>query len=1151
MINAKIAQFMQNWAKKNRSDSKYNHNVYHLETRDRDGNVTGEAFAINTITVLQMASQFATTRPVNISGIYESPNRLYIGGDYSAPDHLDVSMNSLLCPGIDNSDHTSTSFAEHICYWDNIEETLYFQQYLLEGTLGYEVQGLPDVTEIKEIGISNRGVGGSTNNDANHLSMHADVYDQHGDRSSIIKRKYEKLIIKVYVTIAMKPQFIHNKLKTEPNRQMFAMDPFSYSMMYTSGDAGARSYTCIYGLSYIRYPIDERSSRDNTYHKCIMMAPVSGSAYNNSNRFFTRSEMPVINPDPEAPDYDPKEPGEWDYPEILQQFAAVQTIDPDDPESSTDDIPHSLMENKSHYVDMFILAGNGTTTMSLPVSGGTDGAVYYLNNMALVAPVTNNITADHFGGLILYIDNINENAITNNLGYPVESFVGSPRGWYPFVDLSVSSSKLYNGLTHTWDIDETPDNRNNNDFVLTEYFLFPWVHIRIHTDILGLGDALMGIWFNHWTEHPITSFDRNIEIYATNAWWDPSTWIRVEDCSNVPSNVGSKSYFLTKLSSPSNVGFPPPLVVSRSNIIKPGIQMQQTVTLPNKDQASYTPPTINSATNPVAAGMPMRRHIACDSKGYIWMSNTIYYPDADVSYPIQTSESLSNINQPSPSMRYTEPSGKRILQIFRANNAPPAGTTPALSFSPRLSKVSVFDISDDPTVPPHEYLITMPGTFSDSYTYNGSETIYTYITSTENGHVVFTKDNSTSRVFVVNLLGDANSNYEPYAYILTDPYTSENLSTAYCYAIKYTNYVVYQVNDMEYSSDDDWLFRIQDLTTNTIYQEFYVPKMYMSAETALSTGTIRYIRGWKNFIYIVYTTSSSSMRVFFYNMNDPGEGVRVLTEDIRITRAMMPGGSYYGASIGAKIRQWRYLTEGHTYGDEHCFLLYNVYSTNNADDEKKTPIEIFYVDEDHPEDPVNIGTFDVPFSWSYLYRGVYTKSNGEISSSYDSLWAGIEMNVCTYNQGKQRLLIVNMNGGQYLSNMVARPVYIDLNYVRDNRKYFEHVNSKYMISENYPIDDTYDKNNAGKYCAVMYKGKVMLCEYDTRIDTIGRNATISVIDPNRCMPHYASGSTNTIQAYENPKKVYAVNNTYIRYVNDKNNWDPYSNIPHWDLEVED
>ena len=1100
----KVRNFYKMWRDKNGISKDITaHNVYYIESVDMDGNTTGEGYAINVMTNPMFDQALGTSAPIR-----DTFRGIYIGNGASGdPGVNDYKMFSPFGGfGTENAairvTRDATRDTDHVMEWDSETQLLSCVIFHIQGYFDYTKfnRGDEQPREITEIGVScdapmyNGGSFGGVQ-DAEHLALHAAVYDGEGNLGGVYKRYNERLYISVYAAIAMKPQKIEAQLEADDPNARFAMDPYILNLhcggFDTSGDVPGLRY---YVMSYICSPRCTNKTDDTSYtgeQWCTFGASFSKGSYSGAMRI----------------DY-------HEYiPDVLGSYKHVMTAN----------TQSQLIETHDNYVDTYLFQGGGNRV-------DRNYSARYSNHLNVVTPIKLDRDED-FIDVTIYVDDLNNDTIIRNYGIP---FVDNTRidGNLPIVDFKASSIKVYNGLTKDWDITETVVHGMDNSYLLSRYYIYPWTMVRMRTPYSTNTGVV--IWFNHWTDKPIKSIDRDIDMYASDAWWDPSTWVHIDDYTDISDAIGSKKFFMTfggsrwTTSSPWNhpyynfhAGTIGPIVVTRGNVTKPAITLAANSQLTNMDQFNYQVPHDVTFVNPIAAGVPYRQHIPCESRGYIWMSNSIYYPAEDVSYPIETSDCISNINQPIPSIRFTEPSGKRILQIFRADTVQHVSYDTSFRYiQPRMSKISVFDIPDHTNhAAPTEYLLTMPADYLDIWKEFGTGSEITApvdLTSTETGYVVFAH-RTANRVDIVNLLGDANSNYEPYVYQLLHPATNEPLSTKQCFAIKYTNYVV--VHDTTYNSDTVWKYLIIDLTDNSIYQEFEIPKE--------SATEVRYIRGWKNFLYIVLWNDTTSMPLMIYDMTEePANRLANLPDNLSFAQALIPGGAYYAISWG-KATAWYRMMGAYTFGDEHCFLVYRN-ANGNAVGDNKGAMPIYYIDDDDPYTPVNINSVYDYNRTAYWY---YKSNNGQQT---EYLLAGVEMNVSTFNQGKQRMLIVNFNGSDYTS--LAFTAYYDLNVIRDTRTAPPKKNDFNYKTSYFPYNTTYDANNCGKYCSIMYDEKVWIFEYDTSGANYGNKANILKVDPNRVLPHYMTGTTRTIQCYNDPKRIYGINKLNLEFINDESIW---------------
>ena len=1173
-VEDRIKHFYSNWEKKHGSKADlYAHNVYHIETVDRDGNTTGEAFGLNVFTYRTMRDWLGLVIEDDEKSYGTELGDIFVGNGCSPnnpPKFNDKAMfNSLGGPAVRSKKpyEYATKQMARAMEWDSNDQISHCTIFVCEGYFDYTAG--PNNVELNEIGVSAWDVQkyyGGRGNSPTNLSLHAIMYDANGDFGGIVKHGGERLYVRVYLVIAAKPQLLHNKFETTYGSMnaVFAADPWTTA--FISGKIN----------QYDLGPLKQYASMYTCYPRTY--TPTTGGYKGDVYGRFRET----IGSNP-------------------RNFTATESFNPDQTTSSSpyivthrfDTSVETLMDAGDAYVDMGIIIGDCEWQRQTDL--GCECT--YCNLFAAVLPIQ--LDRDEvFEDVPMYVDGITDNSIVLNYGikpYRDEFSKEEKRrfikidGNLPIVDFKVTAIKSYNGITHAWDISEALLNATTNDYMLSSHYLYPWVFIRIHTEIQYTGDCSAVIWFNHWTNKPVKSLDRDIKMFATDAWWDPSTWVRIDDCFNIPDAVGSKRYFITcdgyrrsrdggYVSATASVecssGTQAPIVVTRGNEIKPAVDLPSNTMLYNMDQVADLTSANNSFANTIAAGDPCRHVITCESRGYIWMSNTIYYPSEDVSHPIETTESLSNMNQPSACARFTEPSGQRILQIFRADNVSDNNITGSLKedekrfFRPRLSKVSVFDIPSateiaaDPTLTPTETLITMPNCYPDDL-YMGA-VCNIDITSTEEGHVVFCH-RTENRADVVNLLGT------PGVTQLINPNTNQPLRTNRCWAIKYTNYVV--ARDMDWSSDTDWKYYIIDLTDNSIYQEFEISK-------SLASG-VRYIRGWKNFLYIVlYHSGETTLDVLFYDMTK--SAANRLSDPVDVSDgfkyALIPGGAFLNTySMHTNVvnwSDWYRMMCSHTFGDRDCFLVYRNTDTTSGGNSKYN-IPIYYVDADYPLQPLNIQSnyyritkkprmfkgYDYFkynaygelergaseddwtayewYEWRRMHPWTVLSSNsfgyGATSSTTGYVIHGIGMHVGTFNQGKQRILSVNFNGSDHQD--IPYTTYFDLNLIRDTRE-VENIKNDFYYETNNFANSTIDTDTCGKWCSFIYDGNMWICEYDSSNRNRCNKATITISSPTRFLPHRMTGTTRTIQAYNDPKNIHSLSDFSIEFINDPNIWGP-------------
>ena len=1111
-----IQEFIDDWKKEHGSTKGLlGHNIYLIKTVDRDGNVTSKGYALNAITHNLFKTYFSSTHPCS-----SRFSNLFIGDGASAeriPGPDDYSMFSAFGgAGINNGNGYNDIIRDydHIVRWDPDNQVLTMTGRLFSKYWDYTVNIGTGVTEraVTEIGIANDDPWGGTDG-AGNLGLHAAVYDEHGEIGNIYKRMNERLYVTVYYTASVKLDYLHDKIASLRSRGIYAcmaLEPwlmFKTSNELNSGGGlygGNKDNFAEYFHGMICYPRSDKNIMNYSNGDSILDTYTELSTANNGITYTIDDTNHIIN----------------HHVMPVNRYGSV------------------LIEDKNRYWDMYYIK------YGLEGYNSSGAKISYGNPFMLTFPVKLP-TPEEFNDILIYSNNMTDDSITNNFGYRTDTSNLSPVGRLPVTDFQVTSIKSYNGITHDWDIMETVQHAVNN-YLLTSHYLYPWVMLPMDLTSYGMGKPWVVIWFNNFVDRPIEKFGTNVTMYASDSWWDPSTWVLVENMTtSVPQSVATKSYYITLGGSRSihvttsttvndyyslEVYLPvnAPIDLTRTET-KPTITYSQNAVLQHMDQATYSGLPSKSYINPIAGGVPFRHNISCESMGYIWMSNSIYYPNVNKSYTIETQDCLSNIQQMAPSIRFTEPTGHRILQIFRADTID-TNVYNWNPFCPRLSKISVFDIPDENNCDDGngnwtgtEYLIDMnaieAGVFVDNFNFTSACNVD--ITSTENGHVVFCQ-RTAKRAYIVNLLGDATHNYEPFVYVLTHPTTGLPLETSRCWAVKYTNYIV--TEDTSYTSDIDYQYMIIDLSDNSIYQIFKLPK---------GNGSIAWIRGWKDYLYIVFYNSNSNMWLGFYDMTlQPANRFIELSASLSVAQAFMPGGGYYTYGSGNRV-SWYRMMGSMTFGDEHSLVTY-VGAAGQSTTYAENTQPIYLVDDGNASEIINI-SYD-----SYRYTKNWTKSLRVMNvGQNDEQYTGTDIQIGNFNNGKQKLLIINSNGGNYYTNN-DKPfsVYHDLNYIRDKKSVVGFRNDMVYRDQVYPFIPNNDCENAGKWCSFMFDGKLYMAEYDTSHWSTGTEANINVTDPNKVIPHMLSGTTTTIQCYNDPKRIHNLASFDMSFINDANVWNP-------------
>jgi hypothetical protein len=142
----------------------------------------------------------------------------------------------------------------------------------------------------------------------------------------------------------------------------------------------------------------------------------------------------------------------------------------------------------------------------------------------------------------IYTDSDEESYLTKSfLGRWENYYMSTARGEFPVDQFSITSVSMYNHIDKSWNITESFTDGPNS------YFNYRTFHNALSlwtTDNSGISRTV-NVFVNDKTDIPIDSFDDSgITLYATDAFWDSSSWSLISDLSNVPTTLRTKRYFV-------------------------------------------------------------------------------------------------------------------------------------------------------------------------------------------------------------------------------------------------------------------------------------------------------------------------------------------------------------------------------------------------------------------------------------------------------------------------------------------------------------------------------------------------------------------------------------------------------------------------------
>lgn len=188
----------------------------------------------------------------------------------------------------------------------------------------------------------------------------------------------------------------------------------------------------------------------------------------------------------------------------------------------------------------------------------------------------------------------------------------------PITQANITSVALYDHKTKAYDNTEQFTNDVNHWYCETSMatlFSTPIYYTNNNTI------QLMYVFQNVRTDDPIVKFKNTgiSTIYATDKYWDSSTWVRVTNLEEVPSELQNKRYWITN---------------SNTVSMEPVRQSGEFKLIPtNGDNQTYSWMTSMNGIYP-----------CCDNYEYGWfmVNGSVYVPDKSIAFNVGTTGSTSS-----------------------------------------------------------------------------------------------------------------------------------------------------------------------------------------------------------------------------------------------------------------------------------------------------------------------------------------------------------------------------------------------------------------------------------------------------------------------------------------------------------------------------
>ena len=755
-------------------------NIYQIRKVDRDGNVTGEYFGKNLITDWGMT---------NVIGSFEKTGSTYrlaisAGTDVTRGNsslvNVTRSINDSIWRGSTDHDKLVTQFTP-ITYDPNTGLTtqyIAFADRNIEYIIDYNngnIGGQP--VTFRDIGIAVTRSGDS------NLITHSLIYDVNGQQTTIVKQPDERLLIKAYFGVSINLANVIGALETNNIPAVISPAGFIALIFKQMQYCGTVFYTSrnIYGMR----PIEINGSKLHRLYTTL-------ATYDNEN--------------------------------IQEKWARERLYNTATGELTT----NSYILEPQYVIDRGFISRMIMSDCRYYENYGSSQKWTWCKGMVIQLSQASGFamsTPESFEQTIM--TNVTDNTFDEATGFQKSNNSSEPdrngyRGRLPMDQLDVTSMKVYDYSQHDW-VTETYAQDATLDYSHSMYDHFAvWYRYSYNGAVYE-----RYIFVNDRTAYPIIRFDTSLLVWATDTYWDPSTYTSVNTAS-VQASVSKKKYYITTDRTGINPvwdtsGDAGTMMTLRIGTNTPefripnnGIVMASTSTEYNK--LVIPNPTMNCLITP-------NYIVYLDSTDPSDTSEIVQYTITN--YDNDTVLSRRNGAGTLAMFRLTENGDKLVMSMYteNANNA---------KNNFRCGCYRIWTISNDKTVAP---------TYTDIDVGFTTKTITTFTTHSfsDKGYVVCTH-NDDDEIKVIDLYGTPGSEVT-------------TLKGRWGYALNRTTYVAYQV----VTGVSKTTIAIYDMDTADEIKRFTLDNGY----------SVNCIFGWSSFVYVrVYDNTYGMYRLFFYNISN-------------------------------------------------------------------------------------------------------------------------------------------------------------------------------------------------------------------------------------------------------------------------------------------
>ena len=635
------------------------------------------------------------------------------------------------------------------------------------------------------------GIGNSQTD----LYYHSNVYDSEGNKSYIIKRPNERLTITTYIGASINVDLI-NQLY---DKQIFMFVEPRF-------------------LTYER-----QLYGDYAY---ISMLPIRDSVMRYHNNM--------------GWGYDK-------YPETstYTSYLFPSTLPTDHTISATINGPNYLYEYKYDYLSACGYSHNGSICKETSIFSTTFFALTFDKS-----PEPEELSTDW-----AHTDKAGSNYFQSIFGREsYNHYSGSKRDKYgygelPCTNFTITDLSMYNHLTKEWDI---PLEYENSDYDWAhQYHTFCHTIGSLYTTFNGKNITAY-VFINPRTDIGIKSFNASsITLYATDEYWDTSTWELISDIKNIPTGVdengnpalGNKRYYVQ--------------TSGTLQALYPTHDCPKHRLIPRKESYNIAPNLIPVKSEPFK--YHLAKPLSSDEMGWFATYSQIIYPDLedgvktfDLSYnqpPTVNYTADNNIGY--RELRWMTADGKKILMGFCSTSSVDydnaIGGSKHMTYRPKLYNFQNFRIIDvsNPAVDELPYQ-DITQVFGDGRFRSYDQA--PHVSWCDEGFLCV-QDRYVNDFAIVDISGGEDGTHEYTSYVIQNAQWCQGLNRSHnCFYLDTSN------------TTESKTFNVFDMRTKEVIDTFTLP-------TNL-TWTINGTFGWREFLYVKATSNSNETSIFFYNLND-------------------------------------------------------------------------------------------------------------------------------------------------------------------------------------------------------------------------------------------------------------------------------------------